>query len=149
MGRYFKTYFSPNRGAIENVIGFVDRCTTTLDIAVYSFTHDDVAGAVIRAHQRGVKIRVLTDKVQAAGAYSDDEKLEAAGIEVRRDNQSGSMHHKFAIDGKQAVGLGSFNWTKNAATRNAENWNVCTLKYAVAEYQAEFDRLWELNAPVP
>jgi phosphatidylserine/phosphatidylglycerophosphate/cardiolipin synthase-like enzyme len=147
MGYYFDTYFSPNRGAADSVIGFVDRCNHTLDIAVYSFTHDGIADAVIRAHHRGVKVRVLTDKTQAGNAYADDEKLEAEGIEVRRDTQSGLMHHKIAIGDGTAVGLGSFNWSKSADTRNAENWNVCRIKYVIKEYQKEFDSLWELNVP--
>ena len=149
MSKYFKTYFSPNRGAGDQVIGFIDYCKpgVALDVAVYSITHDDIAAALIRAHQRGVPVRVLMDKVQAAGRYADDELLEAAGIEVRRDNQTGLMHHKIAIEGDRAIGLGSFNWSKGADTKNAENWNVCRLKYVVKEYKKEFERLWELNVP--
>lgn len=146
MGAYFSSYFSPDRGTIKEIIGFIDRCETTLDVAIYSLTHDDVSDALIRAKDRGVIIRILIDKTQAGNQYADDEKLEAAGIEVIRDTQSGLMHHKFCIDGKTAIGLGSFNWTKNAEERNAENWNVVRLKYVVAEYQEEFNRLWELNS---
>jgi len=134
MGKYFDSYFSPNGGAADFIIGFIDRTENRLDIAVYSFTHDEIADAVIRAHQRGVKVRVLTDKLQASNQYADDEKLESFGIPVRRDTQSGLMHHKFAISDDNAVGLGSFNWSVNADTRNMENWNVVRLKYAVEEY---------------
>jgi len=58
------------------------------------------------------------------------------------------MHHKFAIDGKKAIGLGSFNWSKNADQRNAENWNIVRLKYVVEDYQKEFNYMWDLNAPI-
>ena len=143
---YVSAYFSPRRGAADQIIGFIDHCATTLDIAVYSLTHDGIAAAIIRAHQRGVKVRVLTDYVQASGRYADDEKLEAAGVPLRRDTQSGSMHNKFCIDGKNAVITGSFNWSANADKKNAENFVIVRLKYAVADFAAEFESLWEKNA---
>ena len=147
MGTYASAYFSPGRGAAEVIIGFIDRCTVTVDAAIYSLTHDDIAAALIRAHERGVKVRVLIDKTQAGNQYADDEKLEAVGIEVRRDTQSGIMHNKFLIGDGTAVKTGSFNWTKNADENNAENFVILRLLYIVAEYQTEFDRLWALNAP--
>lgn len=145
MASYVSVYFSPRRGTADNVIGFIDRCADKLDVAVYSLTHDEIADALIRAHQRGVSIRVLTDDLQASGTYSDDEKLRAAGIEVRVDNSSGAMHHKVAIDGTRAVATGSFNWSKSADERNAENWTVIRLRYVVETFQEEFDRLWAQN----
>lgn len=162
MGKLIKTYFSPADRAAQIVIGFIDYMSLEnlpptlrggiagypkLDVMVYSITHDGMADALIRAHQRGVKIRVLTDKTQAGSRYADDEKLEAAGIEVRRDTQVGSMHHKVMIENGRVVGLGSFNWTANADKRNAENFNIIKLVYVAKTYQTEFDRLWALNAP--
>jgi cardiolipin hydrolase len=147
---YVSTYFSPNRGAADQIIGFIDHCHETLDIAVYSVTHDEIADAIIRAHQRGVAVRVLTDAVQASNRYADDEKLEAAGIPLRRDTQAGSMHNKFCLGDvgttDRAVITGSFNWSANADRKNAENFVIVRLSYAVADFQEEFDRLWALNA---
>lgn len=144
---YVTPYFSPNRGGASLICGYIDRCTTTLDIAVYSITHDAIAEAIIRAHARGVRVRVLMDDLQAKNRYADDETLMAAGIPVRVDSSSGAMHHKFAIDGTRAVATGSFNWTKSADTRNAENFLIVRLKKVVTQFQEEFESLWEKNAP--
>jgi cardiolipin hydrolase len=149
---YADAYFSREGGAADWVIGFIDRCTESIDCAVYSITHDGIAAALIRAHQRGVRIRVLTDKVQASSRYADDEKLEEAGIEVRRDRRTGSMHHKFLIGDcssrkKHAVATGSFNWTKSADERNMENFVVLRMRRITREFQQEFDDLWLLNVP--
>lgn len=146
---YVSTYFSPRQGAAAQIIGFIDHCEQTLDIAVYSLTHDDIAAAVIRAKFRGVAVRVLTDYVQASGRYSDDERIEQAGIPLRRDTQSGSMHHKFCVGDGKAVITGSFNWSKNADIRNAENFVIIRLLYTVKDFQREYDRIWDLNAPKP
>ena len=142
---YVSTYFSPNRGGAKVLIGFIDRCNTTIDAAVYSITHDGISDALIRAKQRGVDVRIITDKTQAAGKWSDDEKLEEASIPVKRGGYHwrGSMHNKFVIGDDTAVGTGSFNWTKNADKRNAENFVIIRLRYVVVDYRQEFNTLWD------
>lgn len=117
-----------------------------MDIAVYSITHDAIVAALVRAHQRGVEVRVLTDKVQASSKYAQDEALEAAGISLRRDTQTGSLHHKFTVGDGSAVMTGSFNWTESADQRNAENFVIVRIRYVVRSFEAEFERLWALNA---
>jgi phosphatidylserine/phosphatidylglycerophosphate/cardiolipin synthase-like enzyme len=145
MARYASVYFSPGRGADDVVVGFIDRCAESLDAAVYSITHDGIADALIRAHGRDVAVRILTDSSQAGHAAADDDRMEAAGIPVLRDTVRGQMHNKFMIGDGQAVGTGSFNWTANAARRNAENFVVLRLSYVVGAFQEEFDRLWGVN----
>lgn len=143
--KYVSTYFSPNRGGAKTIIGFIDRCNKTIDAAVYSITHDKISDALIRAHRRGVAVRIITDKTQAAGKWSDDERIEEAAIPVKRGGYHwrGSMHNKFIIGDDSAVGTGSFNWTKSADKRNAENFVIIRLYYVVREYNKEFDKLWK------
>ena len=143
--KYASVYFSPRRGAADQVIGFIDRCHERVDAAVYSITHEGITQALLRAHKRGVAVQVLTDKVQASSRYARDEILEKAGVALLRDTQSGSMHNKFIIGDGKAVGTGSFNWTKNADNRNAENFVIVRLSYIVRAFQEEFDKLWVAN----
>ncbi len=147
MPGYFDTYFSPKGGAVDYIIKFINKTQVDLDIAVYSLTHDQIANAIIDAKNRGVKIRILVDSLQAKGLGSDDDLLESNGVDLRRDTQSGLMHHKFAISDQKALGFGSFNWTLNAETKNMENWNVCRIKYVIENYQREFEKLWDINKP--
>ena len=144
---HVSTYFSPGRGVAKVVIGFIDRCEKTLDVAVYAITHDKITDALIRAKQRGVNVRIITDKTQASGKYSDDEKLIEAKIPViiSGHHWRGSMHNKFVIGDSLSVGTGSFNWTKNADKRNSENFVIIRLSYVVKDYQQEFDSLWEMG----
>lgn len=146
-GNYVGVYFSPGRGADDIIIGFIDKCESTIDAAVYSFTHDPIRDALIRAHQRGVAIRLLMDNLQAKSRYADDEALIEAGVDVRVDKSSAAMHHKYAVGDGKAVLTGSFNWTKNAATRNAENFVIVRLKYIIRPFEQEFEYLWEKNDP--
>ena len=142
---YVSSYFSPNRGSAKTLIGFIDRCSQSIDVAVYSITHDEITNALIRASQRGVTIRVITDRLQSCGKWSDDEKLREASIPVilKGKHWRGSMHHKFIIGDKGAVGTGSFNWTKNADEFNCENFVIIRLRYVVKQFQKEFDMMWK------
>ena len=141
---YVSTYFSPNRGAADVVVGFIDRCNEKIDVAVYSITHPIIVSALIRAKQRGVTVRVVTDKTQASSRWAGDETLEEAHIPVLRRGKAwrGSMHNKFIIGDRDAVGTGSFNWSKNADKYNFENFVIIRLKYVVKDYQKEFNLLW-------
>ena len=139
------TYFSPKDKVARVLIGFIDRCETTIDAAIYCITHDGIVNALIRASERGVRIRIITDRTQAAGKWSDDERLEEAKIPIMRGGTAfrGSMHNKFVVGDGAAVGTGSFNWTKSANLRNDENFVIIRVQYTVKEYQQEFDRLWK------
>ena len=143
---YVSTYFSPRKGAADQVVGFIDACEQTLDIAVYSLTHPDIVKAIERAHVRGVQVRLLMDYLQSRSAHAGDDTLEIQGIQVRRDTQGGSLHHKFCVGDGQAVITGSFNWSVNADQRNAENFVILRLSYVVRTFEEEFQRLWELNS---
>ncbi len=147
MPKFVSSYFSPNRGTADVIIGFIDRCHKTLDIAVYCITHDNIVDAIIRAKNRGVSVRVITDNTQSHGKYSDDERLEEHLVEVHRVGTGWrqSMHNKFLIGDRTAVGTGSFNWTKNADKFNNENFVIVRLLYVVRDFQREFDRLWAIG----
>jgi phosphatidylserine/phosphatidylglycerophosphate/cardiolipin synthase-like enzyme len=146
---YVSTYFSPKRGSADVVIGFIDRCEESIDAAVYAITHDGIADALLRAHARGVKVRVLMDYQMSTSQYADDEKLEAAGVSVLRDTQPGLMHHKFMVGDGKAVATGSFNWTNGADQKNAENFIITRLSYVISSFEEEFERIWALNSPTP
>ena len=144
--RYVSSYFSPKQGAEGVIIGFIDRCQHSLDAAIYSFTHDKIADAVIRAHKRGVSVRVLIDNTQAGSPWSDDERMISEGVRLLVDKKSYAMHNKFMIGDKKSVCTGSFNWTMNAAMRNDENFVIIRLMYVVRDFQKEFNILWDRDS---
>ena len=71
-----ETCFSPMMDCSKVVIGQLDSAKKTLDLALYSLTLDSIAQAIIDAHKRGVKVRVVIDRTQAGLKVADDEKLE-------------------------------------------------------------------------
>ena len=62
------------------------------------------------------------------------EKLRRNGIQVRHNNDSYLMHHKFAIVDKHCLVNGSLNWTQQAVHGNQENVCIQSSPNTVGEY---------------
>lgn len=141
-----EVYFSPDGGVQEEVINEIHSAKKTIDIMMYSFTSDELANALINASERGVKIRMIMDRVQSSNKSSQDESLIKHGIQLKIEQQKGIMHNKVAIIDGAVVLTGSYNWTDNAEEQNQENMLVIDTPNIVQKYQERFDYLWRLNS---
>ena len=91
-----KVFFSPKGGIAEEVIKRIDSAESYIDIAMYSFTYEPIAEAIIRAKNRGIKIRILMDKVQSQSKYSKYKFFLDNDIAIIQDRHAGIMHNKIA-----------------------------------------------------
>ena len=137
-------YFCPGDDCAERLVEFIGSAGESVHVMVYSFTKAEIAEALVDAGGRGVDVRVVMDKTQAAGAYSKDEFLTDGGIPVRLVDPSGYgvMHHKVTVIDRNAFSTGSYNYTENASYRNAENLVVVRDRELALEMEAEFEGLW-------
>ncbi|XP_035746759.1 mitochondrial cardiolipin hydrolase [Egretta garzetta] len=71
-----------------------------------------------------------------------------SGIQVRHDQESGYMHHKFAIVDRRMLITGSLNWTTQAIHNNRENLLVVEDAEYVKPFLDEFEKIWEEYNPV-
>ncbi|KAF9353307.1 hypothetical protein BGX34_011648, partial [Mortierella sp. NVP85] len=53
--------FFPSEQSFNKLVKTLDDAKKSLDICVYTITDDQLAKAIIRAHERGVKIRIISD----------------------------------------------------------------------------------------
>ena len=84
----------------------------TIDLAIFSFTNNDLADALIAAHERGVKVRIITDDEAMKGKGADTQRMADAGIPCRTDSEEQyHMHNKFMVVDQTILLTGSFNWT--------------------------------------
>ncbi len=114
-------------------------------VAVYSFTDDRLADALIAVHNRGIEVKVLLEAETAGIKGSEYERLKNAGVDVRLDGNPGLMHHKFMVVDDVIVVTGSYNWSRAAEESNDENV-VAILSEDVAKLFAdEFERMWALS----
>jgi len=130
-------YFSPDGGAGHAVVKEIAGAKTSLDIAAYSYTHAEISKATVEAHKRGIRVRVVMDKTQSAGKYSSATFLHNSGVPVWIDVKVGLMHNKYLIIDGQTIITGSFNLTKSADERNAENLLLIRGKEKLTQAYAE------------
>jgi phosphatidylserine/phosphatidylglycerophosphate/cardiolipin synthase-like enzyme len=140
-----EVYFCPQDACKDKLIDKVNSAQKSIYIAIYSFTLDDLASALISAKQRGVDVKVIFDYDQSTSSYSDDEKLIAAGIPIARRNGSGYMHNKFTIIDGNLIATGSFNYSQNADERNDENLVFIVSEEIASKFKADFDHLWDIS----
>jgi phosphatidylserine/phosphatidylglycerophosphate/cardiolipin synthase-like enzyme len=135
-------YFSPQGGCEGQVVNWIDRANKTIHVVIYSFTNDAIGDAVVRAHQRGVEIKVVFEKKQVS-EYSEYWKLQNIGALVKNDTNSGLMHHKTAIIDGYILLTGSFNWSGAAEERNNENLMILESDYLTIAFIEEFQQIWD------
>lgn len=139
--------FSPG-DAEALVLRAIDSARATIEVAAYSFTSRPVAAALLRAKARGVAVRIVADKSQRTARYTSIRFLARQGVPVRVDDRYSIMHNKFLVVDGRAVETGSFNYTRAAQLRNAENVIVVEGAPAVAAaYANEWRRLWAESTP--
>ena len=131
----------------DTLLALISRARFTIDVAIYSFTDDKLATALIDAHNRGVRARAMMEAGNVNNVGSEALRLAQAGIPVKTDSSSGLFHHKFiVIDGAWVV-TGSYNWSAAANDKNYENVVILQCSEIVAIFAKHFDTiLWPSGA---
>jgi phosphatidylserine/phosphatidylglycerophosphate/cardiolipin synthase-like enzyme len=116
-----KVYFSPNGGCTDAILSQINQAKTEILLQAYSFTSKPIAQALIKAHQRGVRISAVLDKSNRSQKYSAATFLKNLGIPVVIDDKHAIAHNKIMLIDDRVVIAGSFNFTMAAENKNAEN----------------------------
>lgn len=128
---------------LGKIVRILDDAKYSLDVCVFTITNDSIEDALLKAHARGVVVRIISDDLQMKTRGCELEKLSRSGIEVKHDgNFSKFMHHKFCVVDEFLLLTGSFNWTAAAWKKNNENLIVLSGREVVERYQDEFETLW-------
>lgn len=138
-----EAFFSPGNDCAYRIIDLLSAAQFSADLCIFTIADDRISSAVLSAHQRQVKVRILSDNDKAFDAGSDIERFRQAGIPVRVDRGPDHMHHKFAVFDNRALLTGSFNWTRSASKGNHENIIVSDDARFVGPFVKEFQRLWD------
>ncbi len=143
------TGFSPGGTAQTLVLTAISEAQQSIDVAAYSFTSKQVSLALLKAHKRGVVVRVLADEKANSSQYTAVTFLANQGVSVRLTRQYKIMHNKFSVTDQKSVQTGSFNYSAAADKSNAENVLVLRDSPATAgAYTNEFNRLWAEGYPL-
>jgi len=116
-----QVYFSPNGGATQAIIKEISDAKAEILVQAYSFTSSPIAKALVDANKRGVKVEAILDKNQRKDTYTEAKFLSNMNIPTYIDSQHPNAHNKIMIIDKTTVITGSFNFTRAAEEKNAEN----------------------------
>ncbi len=113
--------FTPGGACTQDIISAIRQARETVLVQSYSFTSLPIEQALISAHRRGVNVQIIFDKSQLKQRSSLAKSIVEAGIPAWVDYRVAIAHNKVMIVDGQTVITGSFNFTKAAQMRNAEN----------------------------
>lgn len=112
----------PEKGdlALSLLINAIHQAKKRIYVAIYTFTHPQIATSLIEAKERGVDVRIFTDRGMAKHTSKKVlTELGQKGIPIYLHRGSGLFHHKSAWIDDSFV-CGSANWTKAAFKKNRE-----------------------------
>ena len=138
----WSVYFSPKGGCTQAIVSDLHKAKTSILMQAYSFTSAPIAKALLEAHKRGVKVEVILDKSQLTEKYSSVTFLYNSGIPTRIDAAHAIAHNKVMIIDGETLITGSFNFTKAAEDKNAENLLVIRDRTLAARYVGN----WKVHA---
>lgn len=133
-----EVYFSPNGGAQDAIVREISKAKTSILMQAYSFTSAPIAKALVDAKARGVAVAAILDKSQRTEKYSGASFLKNAGIPTYIDAVHAIAHDKIMVLDAETVITGSFNFTKSAEERNAENLLIVRSKDLAKLYSAHW-----------
>ncbi len=135
--------FRPGDPIDERIIAAIESAKQQVHVLTYTFTHPGIARALLAAHRRGIEVAIVADEAQALELpHSALATLRRSGVHVWLDPGPGSAHNKvIVIDpaGSAATTVtGSFNFTRAAQSRNAENVVIFHGNREVAKLYEEY-----------
>ncbi|MBO6584981.1 MAG: helix-hairpin-helix domain-containing protein [Gracilimonas sp.] len=158
-----------NQDLIGSLEQLIDSATTSIDFCIYDFEHPRIAHALVRAKNRGVRIRVVTDDhnrtdggdydleiwtILATGGIlsmdDDGDIYNPDGTITDNDlvNDGSDMHNKFAVidylspsPDDDYVWTGSTNMTLTGAYNTNHTLVIKDTEVAKA-YTEEFEQMW-------
>lgn len=133
-------YFSPRGGAQDAIVRRIDQARESIYVLAYSFTSEPIVSALVRALARGVHVEAVLDRGQRTARGSQAGALADSGAKVYIDARHAIAHNKvMVIDGKTLV-TGSFNFTKGAEEKNAENLLILDAPELTKLYREEWEK---------
>lgn len=126
----------PDRFLVEAL----DQARSQIDAALYDLNLWSIRDALIRAHRRGVQVRLVVESDSLD--RQEIQELVAEGIPLVADGSEGLMHNKyFIIDGAE-VWTGSMNLTINGAYRHLNNLLRLRSTRLAENFTVEFEEMF-------
>jgi len=148
-GGWYELYFtdpasplaSQATGGVDGpLVEAIDAARLSIDVAAYSLGLNSVRNALLRAHDRGVTVRIVMETGNMD--RSDPQILMEAGVPIVGDNSDGLMHNKFIVIDRSEVWLGSMNFTDSGTYEDNNNLIRIHSAEMAENYIKEFEEMF-------
>jgi phosphatidylserine/phosphatidylglycerophosphate/cardiolipin synthase-like enzyme len=143
-----KTVLQERSPIVARLVELIESAEATIEVANFTFSVRTIEQALLRAHERGIAIRIAMDRGQDQ-PDTVASRLRAAGIAVRfvsgGGEPAGLQHAKFLVVDGVALATGSNNWSSTGTSINEENTIV--IRSVVADpllrgFGCHFEAMW-------
>jgi len=137
----------PDDGA-EAVVALIDGAAETLRLKQFKLQSPTIEQALLRAHQRGVQVRVMLNPHTSGGDRWNDEahaRLEGWGIQVAWTSEAFPVtHEKSLVVDRSAVLISTFNLSDKYFTETRDygivSHNPPVVEEVIAGFEADWNR---------
>ncbi len=139
----FWSFPMEGKRGLKRLISLIDQAKESVFVAMFTWTHPKITEAIIRAHKRGVAVKVVIDQRSGYGVSSKaGQQLKLEGVSIRLSSGLSLLHHKFVWIDHTTLVNGSANWTRAAFSRN---WDYFLILHDLTKIQkAKMERLWRV-----
>lgn len=139
----WEVHFSPKGGCTDAIVGLIQSAKTEVLVQAYSFTSVPVIQALQNKASpdagKPVRVRVILDR--SIDGQPVITALQSKKIDVWIDAKHAIAHNKVIVVDRKVVFTGSFNFTQQAETSNAEN---CLIVHD-SDLSAQYADNWDLH----
>ncbi len=118
---HVEVFFSPKGGCQAAIVREMMQARSEILVQAYSFTADPLTYALVELKKKGVAVEIVLDKSNEIDRYSDLHIFLDQGVEVKIDHEHAISHNKIILIDKKVIITGSYNFTNQAESDNAEN----------------------------
>jgi phosphatidylserine/phosphatidylglycerophosphate/cardiolipin synthase-like enzyme len=137
----YSVFFSPKGGCTQAIVDLIGSAKSEILVQAYSFTSKPIAAALVAKSKSGVTVEVIADSSDV-GTPGLGLLTGAAGmVPTWIDSKHAIAHNKILIADRKIIETGSFNYTLQAETSNAEN---CLIIHDAALAKAYVDN-WQAH----
>lgn len=136
-----ESYFCPDDDCATAVEEEIAEAENSIYFMTFSFTHEGIANNILLKYTEGLGIKGVFES-RMNSEYSKFDVFDYQGIEVKKDGNSNSMHHKVFIIDEETVITGSMNPSNNGVDGNDETLLIIHSTDIANEFIHEFNRVW-------
>jgi phospholipase D len=120
----YEVCFTPGQDCVREIIKEIKSAKKQILAQAYSFTDFDIAKALVQMKRKGVDVRMILDKSQLKTNRNLLNYLHRNQITLKIDIEPVIAHSKIILIDDATVIGGSYNYSKSAANKNAENITI-------------------------